>query len=102
MPCTERAAKRVPEIFNALVYLASGFVKKRVATSRLEDAGARVPRLHVVFSSVDSYAARIADAVAQGSKGVRFTEVDVRAVADANSDVSGRRRLESLDLLRDY
>jgi hypothetical protein len=61
-----------------------------------------VPKLLVVFSSVDSYAAQIADSVAEGAKGVRFTEVDVRAVADANADVNGRRRLESLEVLRDY
>jgi hypothetical protein len=61
-----------------------------------------VPKLLVVFSSVDSYAARMADAVAGGARTVRFTEVDVRAVTDANADVNGRRRLESFDALHEY
>ena len=61
-----------------------------------------MPKLLVVFSSVDSYAARIADAVALGAKSVRFMEVDVRAVADADADVNGRRRLDSLDAVREY
>jgi hypothetical protein len=99
---------RVPENFKPLVYLASGFVKKRVVASRSKKVGACVPKLLVVFSSVDSYAARIADAVARGANSVRFTEVDVRAVTEgsgasaANVDVSGRRRLVSFDALRDY
>jgi hypothetical protein len=105
--CTSHALHRtrivrVPENFNALVYLASGFVKKRVVASRAKCRRASVPKLLVVFSSVDSYAARMADVVALGAKTVRFTEVDVRAVTDANGEVSGRRRLESFDALREY
>lgn len=65
-------------------------------------AGACVPKLLVVFSSADSYAARIADAVAEGANDVRFTEVDVRAIADANASVNGRRRLESLAAVHEY
>jgi hypothetical protein len=61
-----------------------------------------VPKLLVVFSSVDSYAARLADIVAEGARQVRFTEVDVRAVAEAPGDTSDRRRLASPDALRDY
>ena len=60
-----------------------------------------MPKLLVLFSSVDSYAARIADAVAQGAKDVRFVEVDVREVAEG-ADVSRRRRLESPSAIRDY
>lgn len=65
-------------------------------------AGVCVPKLLVVFSSADSYAARIADAVAVGAKDVRFTEVDVRAMADANASVNGRRRFESLAAVHEY
>jgi len=61
-----------------------------------------VPKLLVLFSSADSYAANMADVVADGAKRVRFTEVDVRAVVDGGSGASDRRRLESFDALRDY
>lgn len=61
-----------------------------------------MPKLLVVFSSIDAYAARMADVVAEGANSVRFTEVDVRAAADADADGSGCRRLMSPDVIRDY
>lgn len=61
-----------------------------------------MPKLLVVFSSIDAYAAHMANVVADGAKTVRFMEVDVRAVADVDADVSDRRRLTSLDAVRDY
>ena len=61
-----------------------------------------MPKLLVVFSSIDAYAARIADVVADGAKSVRFAEVDVRAAADADADVNDRRRLRSADAMCDY
>ena len=61
-----------------------------------------MPKLLVVFSSIDAYAAHTADVVAAGAKSVRFTEVDVRTVADENVDVSDRRRLASFETLHDY
>jgi hypothetical protein len=94
---------RAPAIFNALVYLARRFVKKRNRALRFEkQLEQHVPKLLVVFSSQDAYAAKLADVVGHGAKHVRFTEVDVRAVADAEADVNDRKRLASFEALREY
>lgn len=62
-----------------------------------------MPKLIVLFDATDGAAAALAENAAAGAKGVRFTEVDVRVLGEAESSAGHRqRRLESADQLRDY
>jgi len=62
-----------------------------------------MPKLIVLFHAADGAAAALAENAAAGARGVRFTEVDVRALGDTESSGGERqRRLESADQLRDY
>jgi hypothetical protein len=60
-----------------------------------------MPKLLVLFQSGDPELARLADAVAAGARGVRFTEVDVRRAGDAAS-ATRHRALEHADELAPY
>lgn len=62
-----------------------------------------MPKLIVLFHTADGAAALLAENAATGARGVRFTEVDVRALGEAESSGGQRnKRLESADQLRDY
>jgi hypothetical protein len=68
--------RRAPVLFEALVYLARRFVKKRIPMRN----GAEVPKVIVLFSGGDDGSRQLADAAAERAKSIRFTEVDVRAL----------------------
>lgn len=72
-----------------------------------------MPKVLVLFHSRTGHTARIANAVADGARGVQFTEVDVRRVDDlappTGADAAAReqiartyRTLESVEQLADY
>jgi hypothetical protein len=58
-----------------------------------------MPKLLVLFDACSDDIARLADAVAEGARGVRFAEVDVRRIAptgaSAGADADARARLGS-------
>ena len=55
-----------------------------------------MPKLLVLFQSGDPELARLADAVAAGARGVRFTEVDVRRIGEGEA-ATRHRALEHPD-----
>jgi len=62
-----------------------------------------MPKLIVLFFGAESPGVTLAEAVAEGAKGVRFTEVDVRSGAPHQASTEHRyKRLESPAQLRDF
>jgi NAD(P)H dehydrogenase (quinone) len=62
-----------------------------------------MPKLLVLFEADSDDIARMADAVADGARRVRFAEVDVRRVAGTESATRARYKpLESADALAEY
>ena len=62
-----------------------------------------MPKLIVLFYGAESPASTLAEAAADGAKGVRFTEVDVRA-GSSHEPTTGRRHrsLDSSERLKEY
>ncbi|HEV7994460.1 MAG TPA: hypothetical protein VGP25_21740 [Gemmatimonadaceae bacterium] len=64
-----------------------------------------MPKLLVLFDSHSDDLARLAEAVAEGARSVRFAEVDVRRIPGASGDRASsarHRALESADALAAY
>ena len=59
-----------------------------------------MPKLLVLFAGSDPAASALADAAAEGARGVRFMEVDVRAVGGPGE--GGRREVESAEVVAGY
>ena len=62
-----------------------------------------MPKLLILFEAFADDIAQLADAVAEGARGVRFAEVDVRRLGGTEFTTRGSyKALESADALADY
>jgi len=62
-----------------------------------------MPKVLVLFDSVDQRAERLAELAAEGAKKIRFTEVDLRQVGQPpSSNGASRKQLESTEALDEY
>jgi hypothetical protein len=104
MPVTDvRDAQRASLLINALVYWGGCFVKITTKVRHATEGNHIMPKLIVLFFGAESPAATLAEAAAEGAKGVRFTEVDLRS-GGAHQATTERRykRLESPAQIRDF
>jgi hypothetical protein len=104
MPVTDvRDAQRASLLINALVYWGGCFVKMTTKVRHATEGNHIMPKLIVLFFGAESPAATLAEAAAEGAKGVRFTEVDLRS-GGAHQATTERRykRLESPAQIRDF
>jgi hypothetical protein len=62
-----------------------------------------MPKVIVLYAATDSSAGTLAAAAAEGAKGIRFTEVDVRVVGGSTTtDGQRHRQLEDAERIQDY
>lgn len=85
---------------------ARGFLTCRPASRRFDlHRRTPMPKLLVLFDPRSDDMTRLADAVAEGARSVRFAEVDVRTSSDASSASAAttrHRALENADMLAAY
>jgi multimeric flavodoxin WrbA len=61
-----------------------------------------MPKLLILFHARNAELATLADAIAAGARSVRFAEVDVRSIGEADEPLASRRALERIDDLASY